>query len=321
MTIGEIIIKKIYKIYDESFIRDDYYDAMIKFGYWDGPMPRVSGSPSDETIYLYLNEPEESTPFICLSVERTDKTVEVHLAKIINDLGYETYLQCADEKIIKRLCEKYGLIMGNRFKNHFYTIIDSVNETDIKIKVGYMLTVAAFAWLLYSRCKNLNEYIADEYNYFSISRECCPYANSSSKGLITIEEVKEYFKKHDWVFSVTDTKTGFDVETVFVNKKGKPLKLSVYDSKFGVYLSSNQNYSALCKLENVDKILGFFDCERCDYLGYKKFECKMEVELHLFFFYSIITVMLIAENLAIFKTFLKDEKKKEEQNKKRLNLI
>ncbi len=48
--------------------------------------------------------------------------------------------------------------------------------------------------------------------------------------------------------NIEDTKNGFDVETVFIDSKGEPLKISAYLSEFGVYLATDHNYQELSKI-------------------------------------------------------------------------
>ncbi len=145
---------------------------------------------------------------------------------------------------------------------------------------------------------------------FHMFRDGSPYGNTYGK--INIQEVKQYLSKHDWILNVEDTETGFDAETVFVSSNGQSLKISVYENEFGVYLASDHNYHELSKLENVDSVLGYFDCERCGYLGYDKYECKIETKRQLVLLKWLVATMLIAENIPTFEVFMKNMKKKYE---------
>ena len=120
--------------------------------------------------------------------------------------------------------------------------------------------------------------------------------------------VKDYLENHDWVMNIKDAENGFEVETVFADSNGNPLKISVYEDKYGVYLATDHNYQELSKIKNIDEILSSFSCERCGYLGYDKIETKIEQENELFFFEELMSVILIAENAPVFEFFMKKPK-------------
>ena len=233
-----------------------------------------------------------------------DNTVEVHIGKETLYAGScDSGIQDFDEKVIQLVCDKYGFIRTDKFKNHFYTTINSVNESVIKTKVGQMLTAGMTLYLLERKPDSIDLLLSDESYYYWVRRDF-------TFGKIDIKTVRDYLKNHDWVMNIEDTENGFDVETVFVDSKGEPLKISAYSSDYGVFLATDHNYQELSKIENIDNILSCFSCERCGYLGYEKVECKIEQEKELYFFEELIAVMLIAENVPVFEEFMKQYKNK-----------
>ncbi len=99
-------------------------------------------------------------------------------------------IQDFDEKVVQMVCDKYGLIKTDKFKNHFYTTIDSIKESDIKVKVGQMLTAAMALYFLEPQPNSIDAWLSDETNYYWVRRDC-------TLGKIDIETVREYLKNHD----------------------------------------------------------------------------------------------------------------------------
>lgn len=303
MIKGKIIFEKLCNLYDKP--KSDF-DTCCADDYFTYPKSRFDGYISDN--YGELSLDFQGRPFVRLDVERKDNSVEVHVG--VTDVNL-TDIKKVDEKIIQTLCNKYGFIQTDKFPNHFYTVIDSISEEDIKTKVGQIFTTTMFVGFMDFYIDAIYQFIKED-DYFYINRDCCPGGNTYGK--IDILAAKEYFKKHDWVLNIEDTETGFEIETVFVGDNGQTLKISVYEDKFGVYLASDHNYQELSKLENVDGVVGYFNCEMCGYLGYDKYECKIETASELWFIEEIIQVMLIAQNIPIFEEFMKNFKNKLSEN-------
>ena len=294
MNVGEIILKKLKTMYYGP--RDYEIRQYYLQGFYEEPNPRVYGDS------LYLNY--QNYPYLCLDMKLKDNTVEVHIGKETLYAGScDSGIQDFDEKVIQLVCDKYGFIRTDKFKNHFYTTINSVNESVIKTKVGQMLTAGMTLYLLERKPDSIDLLLSDESYYYWVRRDF-------TFGKIDIETVRDYLKNHDWVMNIEDIENGFDVETVFVDSKGEPLKISAYSSDYGVFLATDHNYQELSKIENIDNILSCFSCERCGYLGYEKVECKIEQEKELFFFEELIAVILIAENVPVFEEFMKQYKNK-----------
>lgn len=323
----EKTFNKLTTLYDNPYIdMSDIYDERV--GYWWeewGPRPR-SYTDDKESASLYLNHQNgDLEPILCLDIKSGSDSVEIHVSKSIW-WYHKNAVESVDEQIVQMLCKKYGFIKTDKFRNHFYTQIDSDEETEIKTKVGQMLNATAFVYLMDWSISSVADAIEDEDDFYMF-RGC-------ARENYNIEMVKDRLKRHDWTFDIKDTKNGFDVETVFADSKGKPLKISAYQEGKCVYLSCGHKYKELSKLENVDKILGYHTCELSGYLGRDKYECMIENYGTLrnneyglkdsadrcidFYFQQICTVMLIAENLPTFKRFLKNEVKEREERRKKV---
>lgn len=300
----------------------EIYDERIGF-WWEewGPRPRLYTNDK-ESAELYLNHSDgELQPILCLDVKSGSDSVEVHVSESIWWYVKNT-VQSTDEKIVQMLCEKYGFIKTDKFRNHFYTKIDSDEETELKAKVGQMLSATAFVYLMDWLIPSVADTIENEDDFYMF-RGC-------ARENYNIKMVRDRLRRHDWVFDINDTENGFDIETVFADSKGKPLKLSAYKEGKCVYLSCGHKYKELSKLENVDKILGYYRCELSGDLELDKYECMIENHGTLidnkyglessaneyidFYFQQICTVMLIAENIPIFEEFMKNFKNKHNEN-------
>ena len=320
----EKAFKKLTKLYNNPYINmEDIYDSRI--GYWWeewGPRPR-SYTHDNENAVLYLNYNDGNLrPILCLDVKSSSDSVEVH----VSEWEHNNAVESVDEYIIEMLCKKYGFIKTDKFRNHFYTQIDSDEETEIKEKVGQMLNATAFVYLVDWVISSIVDAIENEDDFYMF--------RGSARENYNIEMVKDRLKRHDWTFNIKDTENGFDIETVFADSKGKPLKLSAYQEGKCVYLSCGHKYKELSKLENVDKILGCYSCELSGYLGRDNYECiidnygtlidneyglKSSADDYIdYYFQRICTVMLIAENLPVFKRFLKNEVKEREERRKKV---
>lgn len=292
MIIGNTILKELKTIY---YGPQDYeINESYSQGFYEGPSPRVYGDS------IYLNH--QDSHLLGVDLKANNNTVEVHASEFLISTGkYDSGICDFDEKSVKMLCDKYGFIKTDKFKNHFYTVIDSIKELDIKIKVGQMLTALMTLYLTEHHEYDIKTGLEDEYNCYYIQR-------NYTLGKIDIKTVRDYLKNHDWVFKIEDTDTGFEVETVFVDSTGTPLKISVYPSNHGVFLSSDHNYQELSKVKDIDNILATFYCEDCSYLGYNKIESKIEEKNELCYFEFLVFVMLIAENVPFFNEFIKNLK-------------
>ena len=311
------IFDKLTTLYDNPYIdMSDIYDERV--GYWWeewGPRPRYY-TDDKESAELYLNYNDgELNPILCLDIKSGSDSVEVHVSKNIW-WHYKNTVESTDENIVQMLCDKYGFIKTDNFRNHYYTKIDSTEEAEIKAKVGQMLNATAFVYLIDWLISSVVDTIENEED-FHMSR-------GRARENYNIQMVRDRLKRHDWVLDINDTENGFDIETVFADSKGKPLKLSAYQEGKCVYLSCGHNYQNLLKLENIDKILGYYNCDV--YAKFEKYECKIDnhgtlmdnnYELNSsasewidYYFQQICMVMLIAENIPIFKEFLKNETNK-----------
>jgi len=304
---------KLTKLYKNPYINmHEIYDERVGF-WWEtwGPRPR-SYTHDRENAVLYLNYNDgDLDPILCLDVKSGSDSVEVH----VSEWEHKNAVESVDEHIIEMLCKKYGFIKTDKFRNHFYTKIDSDEEIEIKAKAGQMLNATAFVYLVDWVISDIVDTIENEDDFYMF-RGC-------ARENYNIKMVRERLKKHDWVFDINDTENGFDIETVFADSKGKPLKLSAYQEGKCIYLSCGHKYKELSKLENVDKILGYYCCELSGYLGHDKYECIIDnygvlidnkyglessADKYIdYYFQRICTVMLIAENLPTFKEFLKNE--------------
>ncbi len=310
---------KLTRLYNNPYIdMSDIYDSRVGF-WWEewGPRPR-SYTHNKENAVLYLNHQNgDLEPILCLDIKSGSDSVEVH----VSEWEHKNAVESVDEQIVQMLCKKYDFIKTDKFRNHFYTKIDSDEEAEIKAKVGQMLNATAFVYLMDWSIASVADAIEDEDDFYMF-RGCV-------RENYNIEMVKERLKRHDWTLNIKDTENGLNIETVFADSKGKPLKLSAYQEGKCVYLSCGHKYKELSKLENIDKILGYHSCELSSYLGRDKYECMIENygilrnnEYGLkdsadkcidFYFQQICTVMLIAENLPTFKKFLKTETNKRKQ--------
>ena len=231
-----------------------------------------------EGNYYFYTHYQYSLP---IPLEIKDNCVEFHSSDILDYVS---------GRVVRMLCNKYGIIEKDDYKNHCYMVIDTLDEIAIKAKVGKFLTAVMSAYIFNENIdiieiyKNDEEFIMDRYGKIKTD----------------MNKVKGYLLENKWTQNIKDIEKGFEVETVLADEKGKPFKVLVTDEDTGVYVSTNHNYKKLLKMKDAESVLGYFKCEFFEELN--RFECQLKLEDSVEYFIEfIITILLIAENIPAFQ--------------------
>ena len=222
-----------------------------------------------------------------IPLEIKDNCVEFHSSDILDYVS---------GRVVRMLCNKYGILEKDDYKNHCYIVVDTLDEIAIKAKVGKFLTAVMSAYIFNERKEIIETYKNEE--EFIMSRY--------SKISLDMNKVKNYLSENYWAQNIKDIEKGFEVETVLADEKGKPFKVLVTDEDTGVYVSTNHNYKKLLKMKDIESVLGYFYCEY--YEKFNRFECQLlsanEIKIYIEF---IISVLLIAENIPAFQVAIECE--------------
>lgn len=222
-----------------------------------------------------------------IPLEIKDNCVEFHSSDLLD------YVSAS---VVRMLCNKYGILEDNDYKNHCYIVIDTLDEIAIKAKVGKFLTAVMSAYIFNENIeiieiyKNDEEFIMDRYGKIKTD----------------MNKVKGCLLENKWAQNIKDIEKGFEVKTVLADEKGKPFKVLVTDEDTGVYISTNHNYKKLLKMKDAESVLGYFRCEYFE--KFNRFECQLKLEDSVEYFIEfIITILLIAENILAFQVTIGNE--------------
>jgi len=259
--IGSKIIEKLIEIYGEKIkLREGNY-------------------------YFYVDYQD----YLPIPLEIKDNCVEFHSSDILDYVS---------GRVVRMLCNKYGILEKDDYENHCYIVVDTLDEIAIKAKVGKFLTAVMSAYIFNERKEIIETYKNNEEKFVMLR-----------DGRISLDMVKvrDYLSKNYWVQNIKDIEKGFEVETILTDEKGKLFKVLVTDEgDTGIYISTNHNYKKLLKMKDIENVLGYFSCEFYEELN--RFECKPTSEKFVVYYLEdIISVLLIAENIPAFQVAIESE--------------
>ena len=200
------------------------------------------------------------------------------------------------EKFIESVAKKYRIDHSD--SRYYYLSIDSLDENEIKDKVGRFTTFISVC----ASYKDVGAFIYDE----SLNNEEDYILKYSGKD-IEIEKVRESIYKENyrgWIIGETKTNDGYIFETLLRDENGEPLTFEVKKIKNKTCACVYTNYREVKKLRKLKAIM-------CLYLG------KYDDELELFgeqldeyvtnninlYLSGILGHLVVANNYEFFDTF------------------
>lgn len=243
------LLKKIVEIYGEEFLYENHFATPVEYHGYLG----VEIASDDEGCYV----------------------------KMESDSGYDiydkNYLYPVNVEFIEKVAKKYGV--SHSKERSFYLSIDSLDEKEIKVKLGrfatFMDVCALYKYIgyyIFDKEAAVSEYGENYFDkYFHIDNDefvACA---------LDFEKVKEAVLSSNhwcWVTGCTQVSDGYKFETVFYNDKNEKLTFDVVNRSGKACFQIGLNFDKVASLEKFKSImlstLSKIDDKNkcvCDYLG------------------------------------------------------